>query len=1009
MRRSMMPKVRRLLLAIISALMLFNVMQLNLDFDKSWSDERQGRAVTINHGSTKTEFSRRTPNSSFISVSHENAHRLVRGPANEVPQSHIKGNDASFEKKVPRKTRIITFHTIETSLGNIDTVGTSAFTINGTRCWSTQSSSASSSSSSSSSHHHHHAHHRVRFWKWPQALAYAQQVGFPGFMSALSRAGARQKWQLFALLLVWNEGGAWIHPSVRCLDQGKELSSFLSEVGTNSGWQHRNSNRSSTARETEQKVTATSIRKGKERSRSSAAAAKEEKEADFAEEFVTGREMADGTKKEKEMQKTTKLRAGLGMGNVVLVTTPVEKNAREEGLTGSQAFEGSKQILTSIFLYSSTPQHSIFESALRSLCSLFSSESLLASAKVSPASSPPWSNIIDLTIYNRALTFARMYRAQPKSELRRFDRSLERNSGGEWLMMNDEMNEDDQDRHIASHHNKPKAATKIQQTSLLSFTQSFSEYYYLQAPPGQGLMLQFLASTPDVRCPTSLADRRRGTYQSRLRDLTRMAEPAATASPSQCFAWAYANPFRTSRTLLFGVVGDTLDKPSKAENDSERGEKEVAEELLDVSQDTGISRHDDVTECGGRREVEKQLYADDNDSALSGRANKKQIPRIIHQIDFKPSTKRAKMPMYSLMEKWKVMNPEYDYVLWQEESIEKFLSELEDSSTTLQTYQRLDFVQKSDFLRYLLLFHIGGIYADHDVEPLVPLSRWPLLLQSTTPPHHNDTATTTTTTNTSTRNDRDNNKDNRASIAPNHDDDCSTSYNGSNRDGSSTRSSSSHSGCGDCREKNKPGPDVSLIAGVEAFGTRLQQEGLIWARNPQFCQWLLVASPGNPVLWAAISRIKQQVASEVTQAAEHVNDYNSLLHRKTPSDTGGCANLGHKSCAKTIELTGPGLFTDVLVGYLRMFGISAEEATSGIVVSSVAILPVDAFACGQEHSGADRLCETSSALVRHHFAGNWKTADEQAYSLGNDQAMHSSTSSDFDLGASFPSRYLSGG
>eukprot|EP00471_Norrisiella_sphaerica_P008979 CAMPEP_0184503854 /NCGR_PEP_ID=MMETSP0113_2-20130426/52136_1 /TAXON_ID=91329 /ORGANISM="Norrisiella sphaerica, Strain BC52" /LENGTH=1004 /DNA_ID=CAMNT_0026893423 /DNA_START=173 /DNA_END=3187 /DNA_ORIENTATION=- len=1004
-----MPKVRRLLLAIISALMLFNVMQLNLDFDKSWSDERQGRAVTINHGSTKTEFSRRTPNSSFISVSHENAHRLVRGPANEVPQSHIKGNDASFEKKVPRKTRIITFHTIETSLGNIDTVGTSAFTINGTRCWSTQSSSASSSSSSSSSHHHHHAHHRVRFWKWPQALAYAQQVGFPGFMSALSRAGARQKWQLFALLLVWNEGGAWIHPSVRCLDQGKELSSFLSEVGTNSGWQHRNSNRSSTARETEQKVTATSIRKGKERSRSSAAAAKEEKEADFAEEFVTGREMADGTKKEKEMQKTTKLRAGLGMGNVVLVTTPVEKNAREEGLTGSQAFEGSKQILTSIFLYSSTPQHSIFESALRSLCSLFSSESLLASAKVSPASSPPWSNIIDLTIYNRALTFARMYRAQPKSELRRFDRSLERNSGGEWLMMNDEMNEDDQDRHIASHHNKPKAATKIQQTSLLSFTQSFSEYYYLQAPPGQGLMLQFLASTPDVRCPTSLADRRRGTYQSRLRDLTRMAEPAATASPSQCFAWAYANPFRTSRTLLFGVVGDTLDKPSKAENDSERGEKEVAEELLDVSQDTGISRHDDVTECGGRREVEKQLYADDNDSALSGRANKKQIPRIIHQIDFKPSTKRAKMPMYSLMEKWKVMNPEYDYVLWQEESIEKFLSELEDSSTTLQTYQRLDFVQKSDFLRYLLLFHIGGIYADHDVEPLVPLSRWPLLLQSTTPPHHNDTATTTTTTNTSTRNDRDNNKDNRASIAPNHDDDCSTSYNGSNRDGSSTRSSSSHSGCGDCREKNKPGPDVSLIAGVEAFGTRLQQEGLIWARNPQFCQWLLVASPGNPVLWAAISRIKQQVASEVTQAAEHVNDYNSLLHRKTPSDTGGCANLGHKSCAKTIELTGPGLFTDVLVGYLRMFGISAEEATSGIVVSSVAILPVDAFACGQEHSGADRLCETSSALVRHHFAGNWKTADEQAYSLGNDQAMHSSTSSDFDLGASFPSRYLSGG
>ncbi|GAB5356616.1 hypothetical protein AAMO2058_000304800 [Amorphochlora amoebiformis] len=286
--------------------------------------------------------------------------------------------------------------------------------------------------------------------------------------------------------------------------------------------------------------------------------------------------------------------------------------------------------------------------------------------------------------------------------------------------------------------------------------------------------------------------------------------------------------------------------------------------------------------------------------------NSRRIPRIIHQIDFSPSTTNAKPPMYDIMKSWKVMNPGYEYILWNDSMIKDYVSKNTDSEIQ-EVFKELDFVQKSDLFRYIILFKIGGVYADHDAECIKPIDHWDI------------------TTNT------------------------------------------------------------EVVVGIEGVGTTLQKEGLLWARNPQFCQWTLAATPGHPILWSAVSRIKESVKMRILDRAESsrpVTDY------KDKEREGGCEELGHISCIETIELTGPGLFSDGVMRYLSTFGLSPNEAIGGIQVGSLTVVPVDAFACGQMHSGADLRCMSPLVVVKHHFAGNWKTAADNKNK--NSVGVHSS-------------------
>jgi len=87
------------------------------------------------------------------------------------------------------------------------------------------------------------------------------------------------------------------------------------------------------------------------------------------------------------------------------------------------------------------------------------------------------------------------------------------------------------------------------------------------------------------------------------------------------------------------------------------------------------------------------------------------IPKIIHQ-----TFKSKNLP---LITRWHIFrflkrNPEYQYEFYDDERIEKFLSE-EFDDETFKLYQKLNIgAAKADFFRYAILLKKGGIYLDID-------------------------------------------------------------------------------------------------------------------------------------------------------------------------------------------------------------------------------------------------------------------------------------------------------
>ena len=92
------------------------------------------------------------------------------------------------------------------------------------------------------------------------------------------------------------------------------------------------------------------------------------------------------------------------------------------------------------------------------------------------------------------------------------------------------------------------------------------------------------------------------------------------------------------------------------------------------------------------------------------------IPRIIHQIWFQGE---KNMESTVNMEKWQAQHPGWRYKLWDEPKMRLVIS------TYYHQYQKKwesfpHMHQKIDFFKYLILDHMGGVYADMDAVPLKP-------------------------------------------------------------------------------------------------------------------------------------------------------------------------------------------------------------------------------------------------------------------------------------------------
>ena len=97
---------------------------------------------------------------------------------------------------------------------------------------------------------------------------------------------------------------------------------------------------------------------------------------------------------------------------------------------------------------------------------------------------------------------------------------------------------------------------------------------------------------------------------------------------------------------------------------------------------------------------------------------KMKIPRIIHQIYEDPAGPPELLS--SLAETWKGCHPEWEYRFWNKQMMYDFLDTVCPDFKPI--YYSYPFnVQRWDAIRYLILYHIGGLYVDFDYECLEPL------------------------------------------------------------------------------------------------------------------------------------------------------------------------------------------------------------------------------------------------------------------------------------------------
>lgn len=90
------------------------------------------------------------------------------------------------------------------------------------------------------------------------------------------------------------------------------------------------------------------------------------------------------------------------------------------------------------------------------------------------------------------------------------------------------------------------------------------------------------------------------------------------------------------------------------------------------------------------------------------------IPPILHQTW---KTEDVPERFRDAVERWRQLHPGWRHMFWTDETIESFVAEHYPRVLPLFLAYP-DQIQRVDAVRYMLLHHFGGVYADLDVEPV---------------------------------------------------------------------------------------------------------------------------------------------------------------------------------------------------------------------------------------------------------------------------------------------------
>ena len=95
------------------------------------------------------------------------------------------------------------------------------------------------------------------------------------------------------------------------------------------------------------------------------------------------------------------------------------------------------------------------------------------------------------------------------------------------------------------------------------------------------------------------------------------------------------------------------------------------------------------------------------------------IPKIIHQI-WEGKTERLPDAFVQFSNTWKEYHPDWQYEFWDKKRMDAFVRKEYPEFSDIYFGYRYD-VQRWDAIRYLILYRMGGVYADFDYECLEPM------------------------------------------------------------------------------------------------------------------------------------------------------------------------------------------------------------------------------------------------------------------------------------------------
>ncbi|PWN43310.1 hypothetical protein IE81DRAFT_288951, partial [Ceraceosorus guamensis] len=163
----------------------------------------------------------------------------------------------------------------------------------------------------------------------------------------------------------------------------------------------------------------------------------------------------------------------------------------------------------------------------------------------------------------------------------------------------------------------------------------------------------------------------------------------------------------------------------------------------------------------------------------------------------------------------------------------------------------------------------------------------------------------------------------------------------------------------------------SVILAVEADVGSNQEWFKWWARPLQFVQWTMGSAPGHPIFIDLLRRINSRPRPTDASLLPIFEKMESLLAEAALLESTPLVDSDTQGELSIMELTGPGVWTDSVVNYLKVrYGLDwtrFKDLEHPVRVGELAILPRTAFSPGVNTPGFGPTWD-DEAMVYHEVS-----------------------------------------